>query len=367
MEELTPDDPRRVGRNGDYELLARLGNGGMGRVYLGRSKTAERVAVKVILPHLVSDPDVRKRFATEVDSLRLAHGIRVAQYRGSEINERQPWLAVQYVPGRTLRQQVEDKGVMRPRVVAALGAMLAEGLLTIHDAGLLHRDLKPANIMLGPDGPCIIDLGLAVLQESDSHLTQTGFAVGTAAYMPPEQACGEKNLTGAVDVYALGATLLYAATRHNPYPPSHAAVLAKRITDPNDHPDLTGLSTELQAVVGAMLAFEAHERPTAEEVCTELTAVATAGDVDFEVVRHELVTTTYTLAPAAVPNGRRDLDGPVDVSWSLGPTELIDDPPAPTPKRVVEEREPTPKPSSGTDLTALVAQLRRQYAQRAEQ
>ncbi|GAA1414291.1 serine/threonine-protein kinase [Catellatospora coxensis] len=362
MEELTSDDPRRVGRNGDYELLARLGNGGMGRVYLGRSRTAERVAVKVILPHLVSDPDVRKRFAAEVDSLKLAHGIRVAQYRGSEINQRQPWLAVQYVPGRTLRQHVEDRGVLRARVVAALGAMLAEGLLTIHGAGLLHRDLKPANIMLGPDGPCIIDLGLAVLQESDSHLTQTGFAVGTAAYMPPEQACGEKNLTAAVDVYALGATLLYAATRHNPYPPSHAVVLAKRITDPNDHPDLTGLSEELQSVVGAMLAFDAQARPTAQEVCTELTDIATAGGVDFEVVRHELATTTY--APqAAVPNPPTDLEDPIiDVGWSLGPTELISDPP-PT-KQEAAKSEPKPDPAPRADLTALVAQLRRQYAQR---
>ncbi|GAA1376670.1 serine/threonine-protein kinase [Catellatospora chokoriensis] len=367
MEELTPDDPRWIGQK-RYELLARLGNGGMGRVYLGKSPLAERAAVKVILPHLVSDADVRKRFEAEVQNLKLAQGIRVAQYRGSEINEKQPWLAVQYVPGRTLRQHVEDRGPLPARTAAALGAMLAEGLTTIHDAGLLHRDLKPANIMLGEDGPCIIDLGLAVLQERDSHLTQTGFAVGTAAYMAPEQAMGEKELTAAVDVYALGATLLYAATKHNPYPSSNPVLLAKRITDPDDHPDLAGLPKELHTIVGAMLAFDEQARPTVQEVLTDLAGIATSGGVDFEVVRHELAQSTY-VAPPAVPHPPQDIDDPVvDQDWSLGPTELISQPPQPPVDPTAFDPSPPdtePAETPQADLTWLVERLRKQYARRA--
>ncbi|WP_187398910.1 protein kinase [Micromonospora sp. WP24] len=341
MRALTTRDPRWIGRNRRYEILAELGAGGMGKVYLGRSRTAELVAVKVIQPHLLDDDTVLSRFRAEIAHLRRAQGLRVAHYRGCELNRDNPWLAVEYVNGSTLRRYVADNGVLDGAATAALGAMLAEGLETIHSAGLLHRDLKPSNVMLGSDSPRIIDLGLAVLRERHDRLTQLGHAVGTVAFMPPEQAVGETELTEAVDVYALGATLLYASTRRHPYPQAAPLVLAGWITDPAHTPDLTGVPRALGPLLTAMLAHHPGARPGVADLITEFSRIVEAQPGGFAAVRRRLQGHT----PAEpVPEALRSVAVTDETDpWPEGPTELVIAPsslrvPGPT----VRHSPPTP-------------------------
>ncbi len=148
--------------------------------------------------------------------------------------------------------------------------MLAEGVAAIHKAGLVHRDLKPHNVIMAKNGPVIIDFGLAMLADRNEHLTQTGVAVGTPAYMPPEQARGERDLSGKADVYALGATLVFALTGHTVYPADTRYALAQRIVDPDDHPDLSGVPTTSPELIGSMLAYDPSARPTASQVVDAL-------------------------------------------------------------------------------------------------
>ncbi|BEL01966.1 hypothetical protein Q0Z83_001570 [Actinoplanes sichuanensis] len=339
MRELTSDDPRWIGDDHRFEVIGCLGNGGMGRVYLARSRTAEHVAVKVLLPHLLGDERMRRRFASEMINLRQAQGLRVAGFRGADIDARHPWLAVEYVPGRTLRQHVDDRGPLAPRLVAALGALLAEGLITIQDAGLIHRDLKPANIMLAADGPRIIDLGIAVLSEGHEHLTQTGQTMGTVAYMSPEQATGDTPPTSATDVYALGATLLFAATGRNPYPSGPAPAVAAWIADPDRTPDLSLLPATLTPLISAMLSFDGRRRPTAKEIVAGFTVLATADGSTFADVRAELVRQTYTRPPetTTTPVTAPPTD-PTDCY--TGPTELVGGASPPPPVRPSGNRRP---------------------------
>src|SRR5947207_1754394 len=161
---MTPE-PTTVG---NYRLVQPLGSGGMGDVFFAVSPTADRVALKLIKPHLVADQTIRDRFDSELESLKLVYGSRVARLENADITGNPPWLAVEYIPGLTLRQYVDNRGPLLLPHAAMIGAMLADGLAKVHQAGLLHRDLKPQNIILGPDGPVLIDFGLAVLRNREN-------------------------------------------------------------------------------------------------------------------------------------------------------------------------------------------------------
>jgi serine/threonine protein kinase len=362
MQPLKATDPRAVG---PYRLAGRLGSGGMGVVYLGVSPTADRFAVKMINSGLVSDDEFRRRFSDEVDTLRTVYGKRVARLERADLMGEAPWLSVEYVPGRTLQTQIEARGALDARSGAMLGALLAEGLRAVHDAGLVHRDLKPANVMLGPDGPIVIDFGLARLRDRDEHLTGTGHPVGTLAYMSPEQARGERDLTTATDVYALGATLVYAMTGHTVYTGASAYVLLQRIGAPDDLPNTAGVPGQLRPLVDAMLAFEPATRPGRQAVHDRLLEVALAGGVSAEEVRQQLTTDTFVDEAIAIPPEWADqVEDDTDLADDDGPTELVAAPPPliqadkPDPVREPVERAPV-------DVRWLVDEMRDRYARQA--
>lgn len=261
-------------RIGPYLVERQLGAGGMGEVYLAYSVAGEPVAVKVIRPDR-TDPHTRSRFEREAAIARTISGTgRVARFIDADPFAEQPWLAMDYVPGRPLSDVVKDQGPLSTPLVASLGALLAEGLSAVHGAGLVHRDLKAQNVILGDFGPVIIDFGLgAFVDASKGSLTQAGGLIGTVRCMPPEQASGEVDVTQAADVYGLGTVLLYAATGHYPYDGARWIAVATQVANPEIGPDLSGLPPELAPIVSAMLAHKANDRPSLEELiqqCAEL-------------------------------------------------------------------------------------------------
>ncbi|MEW2423123.1 protein kinase [Streptomyces nigra] len=288
---LSPEDPAQIG---GFELLGRIGQGGMGQVYLGESPGGEPAAVKIIKPSVV-DSTARLRFAQEIEILKTVWGARIAQLLDADADAEQPWLATEYVEGPDLGKHVVTHGPLPALLVLSLGATLAEGLGYVHKQGLLHRDLKPANILLGPNGPKIIDFGLAVFAESSASLTAANTVVGTPSCMPPEQANGVKPLTSAVDVYALGTVLLFAATGHLPYHANNIHVLFHMVTDPTTAPDLTGAPPELVPLLTAMLSHHAQDRPTITEVVQQCRGLVEAQGLKLAQARRRL--TTYTAAP----------------------------------------------------------------------
>ncbi|MER6676107.1 protein kinase [Streptomyces sp. NPDC000983] len=288
---LSPEDPAQIG---GFELLGRIGQGGMGQVYLGESPGGEPAAVKIIKPSVV-DSTARLRFAQEIEILKTVWGARIAQLLDADAEAEQPWLATEYVEGPDLGKHVVTHGPLPALLVLSLGATLAEGLGYVHKQGLLHRDLKPANILLGPNGPKIIDFGLAVFAESSTSLTAANTVVGTPSCMPPEQANGVKPLTSAVDVYALGTVLLFAATGHLPYHANNIHVLFHMVTDPTTAPDLTGAPPELVPLLTAMLSHHAQDRPTITEVVQQCRGLVEAQGLKLAQARRRL--TTYTAAP----------------------------------------------------------------------
>ncbi|MEV7301914.1 serine/threonine-protein kinase [Streptomyces clavifer] len=293
---LSPEDPAELG---GFELLGRIGHGGMGQVFLGESQGGEPAAVKVIKPTVV-DSESRQRFAQEIEILKTVWGPRIAAFLGADAEAEQPWLATEYVDGPDLGKHVTTHGPLPSLLVASLGATLAEALASVHTQGLLHRDLKPANILLGPNGPKVIDFGLAVFAESNVSLTAPNQVVGTPVCMAPEQAAGVKPLTGAVDVYALGALLLFAATEHYPYQGATPFVVFHQTTDPNTLPDLNGLPAELTPLLTAMLAQDPKDRPALSEVVSRCRAVIEAQGMKVALARRKLTAYTTSTAPQNV-------------------------------------------------------------------
>jgi serine/threonine protein kinase len=206
-------DPEQVG---GYVLLGRLGTGAMGQVYLGRSAAGRLVAVKTIKSELAEEPDFRTRFGQEVAAARRVSGAFTAAVVAADSEADVPWLATVYVPAPSLTRLVRSCGPLPVPAVSWLAAGCAEALEAIHGVGLVHRDLKPSNVLVSPDGPRVIDFGVARAAER-IQLTVTRGSIGTPAYMAPEQARDTRQATGASDVFSLGATLVFAATGHPPY------------------------------------------------------------------------------------------------------------------------------------------------------
>ncbi|MFD7064854.1 serine/threonine-protein kinase [Streptomyces sp. NPDC059906] len=256
MEALQPGDPDRIGT---YRLVGRLGAGGMGQVFLGRSAGGRPVAVKVIRPEYGADAGFRRSFAREVEAARRVGGFFTAQVVDADPDAERPWLVSAFVPGPSLHTVVSGHGALPARALRVLAAGLAEGLDAVHRCGLVHRDLKPGNVVLAADGPRVIDFGIARALEATSH-TVSGVVPGTPAYMSPEQARGDRGVGPASDVFALGSVLAFAATGHAPFGDGHPAAMMYRIVQ--EEPDLTLVDHELRGLVAACLAKDPDARPT---------------------------------------------------------------------------------------------------------
>ncbi|MER7757707.1 serine/threonine-protein kinase [Kitasatospora sp. NPDC097643] len=272
---LTADDPATVG---GYRLFARLGAGGMGRVYLSYTRGGRPVALKVVRPELAEYPEFRERFAQEVASARLIHGLYTAQVVDAGVDDAVPWLATAYVPGPSLHEVVKHNGPLAEPTVLLLMAGIAEALQAIHAAGVVHRDLKPANVLLAADGPRVIDFGIARAAEAVT-LTSTGLRVGSPGFMAPEQALGLP-ATPATDLFALGALAAHIAGGAPPFGGgSDSSALYRAI---HEEPDLSRVPASLHGLIGWCLAKQAEDRPTTSQVIEAVHAhPALIGDLRF--------------------------------------------------------------------------------------
>ncbi|MFJ6069842.1 LamG-like jellyroll fold domain-containing protein [Streptomyces sp. NPDC093065] len=264
MSALEPDDPRSVG---EYRLLGRLGAGGMGRVFLGRSPGGRLVAVKVVHAELLRRPEFRDRFRREVQAARAVSGAFTAPVIDADPDAPLPWLVTSYIAGPSLEQAVTERGAFEPQAVLTLAAGLAEALVSIHAAHLVHRDLKPSNVLLAEDGPRVIDFGIVRSVDADS-LTGTGHMAGSPGFMSPEQVNGDE-VTWASDVFCLGAVLAFAATGAGPFGAGPTPALLYRVV--HNAPDVDAVADPaLRSLIADCLAKDPARRPAPREILARI-------------------------------------------------------------------------------------------------
>ncbi|MGW1669378.1 serine/threonine-protein kinase [Streptomyces sp. NPDC002324] len=264
VDQLTQHDPRRIG---PFEVLGRLGAGGMGLVYLARSASGRRVAIKTVRTELAEDQLFRVRFTREVEAARAVSGFYTAAVVDADPRAAVPWLATAYVPAPSLEEIVNDCGPMPVQAVRWFAAGVAEALQSIHGAGLVHRDLKPSNVLVVEDGPRVIDFGIAS-GVSNTRLTMTNVAVGTPAYMSPEQAKDSRSVTGASDVFSLGSMLVFAATGHAPFHGANPVETVFMLL--REGPDLSGLPDDLRPLIESCMQMDPTARPGPADLQAQL-------------------------------------------------------------------------------------------------
>ncbi|MFH0243734.1 protein kinase [Streptomyces sp. HK10] len=259
---LQPDDPREIA---GYRLTARIGEGGMGAVYLSSTRGNQPVALKVIRREFAREAEFRRRFEQEVRAARRVQGYHIVPVLDHDTGGGRPWLATAYVPGIPLDDALALHGPLPLPAALQLAACTARALQAVHTAGVVHRDLKPSNILLGTDGPWVIDFGIARAADS-TQLTRSGGFIGTPQYMSPEHASGD-TVTAASDVFSLGLVAAVAATGRHPYGDGAAITLAAQIANTAQRPpDLSGYPEPLRAVLGRCLAADPAARPVPGEL-----------------------------------------------------------------------------------------------------
>jgi serine/threonine protein kinase len=268
---LADHDPRQVG---GFRLQARLGAGGMGRVFLGYSPGGRPVAVKVVHPDLARDPEFMQRFRREVAAAQAVSDAYTAAVVGAGPDDSPPWLATTFVAGPSLADLVTRSGPLPEHAVWRLAGGLAEALQAIHAHGLIHRDLKPGNILIAADGPRVIDFGISRTTEG-TVVTATHTTIGTPAYMSPEQAQGHP-IAPASDIFSLGSVLAFAATGAAPFGSATGEMFAIAYRVVNNDPDLSRVPAALRPVVGACLAKDPAERPTVNQLILQVAVGAAA-------------------------------------------------------------------------------------------
>ncbi|AEV86224.1 serine/threonine protein kinase [Actinoplanes sp. SE50] len=303
---LRPHDPRTLG---DYELLGRLGEGGMGTVYLGRRAGSEiLVAVKVVRLDLAHDDEFRRRFRSEVERARQVPPFCTAEVLDADPDHEQPYLVVEFVDGPTLADVVERRGPLTSANLHSVAIGVATALTAIHGAGVIHRDLKPRNVLLAPGTPKVIDFGIARAMSATSGNTRPDQMVGTVAYMAPERFNTDSDtpmLTPAADVFAWGSVVTYAGTGKTPFSAdSPTATAARILTQP---PRLHGLTGPLRDLVAHSLEKDPANRPSARELLDLLisgdrpaaTAAALADQPDLRAAAVEAQAVTGYALPSA--------------------------------------------------------------------
>ena len=328
---------------GDYTLLTKLGEGGMGVVHLARKGDGPRVALKVLRPHIVGDDEARARLAREVASLERIRSRWIAEIVDADPWGAVPFVATRYVPGLSLHEHVPQEGPIEGDDLRWFARCLAEGLAGVHAAGVLHRDVKPSNILLEGRAPILIDFGLARVAD-DPKLTHTGWLLGTPGYLAPEILFGD-DATTASDLHSWAATVAYAGTGNPPFGRGPSMAIMDRVRR-GEH-DLTGLPDDLRGIVAAALQPEPERRPTLPEILARLGADAGRA----RPVARRRPTTTRSRSRSPWPP-RRALRrptrvGPVDAP-SSPPVPPLDADPAAPPRR---RSRPSPGRSRSTTPT----------------
>ncbi|GHF28428.1 serine/threonine-protein kinase [Streptomyces griseoluteus] len=309
---LQADDPVMVG---GYRLAARLGAGGMGRVYLAHTRGGRPVAIKVVRSELADDPAFRRRFRREIAAARRVRGAYTAELIDAGPEAEPPWLATLYVPGPSLADVVAERGPLPVPAVLRLMAGVAEALQAIHGAGIVHRDLKPSNVLLATDGPRVIDFGISLAADATSF-TATDAAMGTPVFMAPEQASGGE-ITPATDVFALGQTAAFAALGEPLYGDGSLPAVLYRIV--HSAPDLSLLPEELRPLFARCLAADPKERATLADIvqwCGERVAQGPDGGTGSSVWR-EIRGSELTVPAPLAPSTR--MLPPTSVHWPYAP------------------------------------------------
>jgi eukaryotic-like serine/threonine-protein kinase len=268
VQPLTNSDPAEIG---GYRLKARLGSGGMGRVYLASTPGGRAVALKVVRAELSDDPNFRTRFRQEIEAAQRVHGLYTAQLVDADPDATPPWLVTAYVPGPSLEEAIDDHGPMPEALVFRLIAGVAEALQAIHAAEVVHRDLKPSNVLLAQDGPRVIDFGIARALEAAS-LTRSGIMMGSPDFLAPELV-QDLPITPALDVFALGSLAVYAATGRPPFGRGNLAAVAHRAV--YEPPNLEGCPAGMLTLIEACLEKRAQDRPPPRRIIEFCAAHAT--------------------------------------------------------------------------------------------
>jgi len=295
---LLQTDPSQIGR---YRLVARLGAGGMGVVYLGVSPEGQQVAVKVLRPELADDPEFRVRFGREVTMLARVQGVCTVRVIEADTQAPKPFLVTEYADGPSLSEHIDARGPLDAGMLYGLATGLAEALAAIHAAGIVHRDLKPSNVLLTAGGPKVIDFGIAQALDTTS-LTRTGITVGSAGYMAPEQVIGKAGT--AADIFTWAVTVAYAASGKSPFGTGAPDTILYRIM--HAAPDITAVPPGLHPLVEAALAKDPHARPTAQQLLSQLTHTSARPVAGYDNATQTILAQTWhpsATRPGGPPSG----------------------------------------------------------------
>jgi len=300
-DDTQPTDPTQLGR---WQIVDRLGAGAMGVVFLGIDGN-EASAVKVIRPDLASDTTFRARFRREVIAARRVSSRHVARVIEADPDDELPWMASELVRGPSLEELVRTEGVLEADALIGLAIALSEGLQAIHSAGIVHRDLKPSNVLMAPDGPRIVDFGIAQAAAMTA-ITTTGTVMGSPAFMAPEQALGQP-ISSACDIFALAGVIVFAARGRGPYGSGTTADVLYRVV--HEEPQVPELPEPLAALVRAALAKDPTARPSADVLHSALTNAANSADAthisDATLTNLDLGSETLVSKTRRRPTGAR--------------------------------------------------------------